>query len=128
MKPLAFLRAAALCCLPFSYALPAVAGPSAADLNRASVQIKSVQIQSDPTNATVTVNGTTVGRTPCLVDIAVNPEGQAIRPIVIRAQKLPAFAYEAERYFPGRERDGATNIVPTVLLFDLNVQRVVTVR
>jgi hypothetical protein len=104
------------------------AGPTALKEQGSGVITKAVTIVSAPNAASVSINGEYVGKTPCVVDVAVNSEGQCVRPLVIRAQKLPAFAYESERFFPGKEKDGNSNFVPAVLLFDLNVQRVVTLR
>ncbi len=105
-----------------------LAGPTVASDQTGKIVPKSVLIVSEPTGAAVSINGQRVGTTPCVVDLAVKANGQCVRPLLIRAEKLPAFAYEAERLFPGKEKDGASNYVPPVLRFDLNVQRVVTFR
>ncbi len=104
------------------------AGPTVPSHQAGNIIPKSVLIVSEPTGASVSINGQRVGTTPCVVDLAVKPDGQCVRPLLIRAEKLPAFAYEGERFFPGKEKDGTSNFVPSVLRFDLNVQRVVTLR
>jgi PEGA domain len=131
MKLVRTLKAKSLICLVLQAVLGTAcfAGSLTTDERTASsVSAKAVTIVSEPTAASVSINGAYVGKTPCVVNIAVNSDGQCTRPLDIRAQKYPVFTYQAERFFPGKEKDGANNLVPSVLLFDLNVQRVVTLR
>jgi hypothetical protein len=110
------------------YAGQSSTGSGASLVRSTGVAAKSVTILSEPTAASIFINDQFVGKTPCVVDVAVNSAGQCVKHLEIRAQKPPTVVYRQTRVFPGENEDGRLDNVPSVLYFDLFVQRVVTIR
>jgi hypothetical protein len=116
-------------CLAGERIVNTVSSPDAGKAeNMAGVRLKPVTVVSDPTDASIVINGKFVHKTPVVVEIPVDANGNSLKRLEIVAQKFPAEVYEQARIFPGVGEDGKMNHVPSVLYFDLNVQRVVTVK
>jgi hypothetical protein len=113
-----FLAAWALAC-------PAFAGTQVSDKNpvrlHSSVpfQLRTVLIDSRPIGSDILINGTLVGKTPMIVEIAVDSHGYAVHPIVVRAvAPLPTRNATIARYYPV-SLSSQPHQVPAEILFDL---------
>lgn len=94
----------------------------------ASVAVRPVTIVSQPTGCGIWLNGKYAGKTPLLVDVAVDPEGRCLKGLEVRAIRPPPFTVEEVRNFPAANVDGVTSFVPSVIWLDLYIQRVFVLR
>src|SRR5215475_1852388 len=118
-----FLAVLALAC-------PAFAANQSSDKNPVSshssvpLQLHTVLIASRPSGSDILINGTLVGKTPMIVAIAVDSEGYAVRPMVLRAvAPLPTRNATIERYYPISLNSRAIR-VPSEINFDLFIDQV----
>jgi PEGA domain len=113
-----FLAAWALAC-------PAFAGGQSSDKipvsSHSSIpyQLRTVLIDSRPIGSDILINGTLVGKTPLIVEIAVDSQGYAVRPMVLRGvAPLPNRNATIARYYPVSLSSQAVR-VPSEINFDL---------
>jgi hypothetical protein len=91
-------------------------------------ELRPVTIVSTPTGARVEINGEYVGRTPLLIDFAVDRFGRAIRDMEVRAIAPIPLITEEIRRFPAAGTDGDASRIPHFVDFDLNIQPVFVIR
>ena len=91
-------------------------------------ELQSITIVSTPTGARIVINGEYVGRTPLLVDFAVDKFGRAIRNMEVRAVAPIPFVNEEIKRFPAAGSDGDASRIPRFLDFDLNIHPVFVIR
>jgi hypothetical protein len=84
-----------------------------------AVEVRPVTIVSRPIGAKVQINGRYVGKTPLVVDFAVDSFGRSVRDIEVRAIAQTPGTVDDVRWFPGS--DGNASFIPSVLAFDLNI-------
>jgi PEGA domain len=118
----------------WAVACPAFAANQSSDKNpvssRSSVpyQLRTVLIDSRPIGSDILINGTLVGKTPMILEIAVDSQGYAVRPIVLRAvAPLPTRNALVERYLPVSV-SSRTLRVPSEINFDLFIDAVEVVK
>lgn len=91
-------------------------------------ELKPITIVSTPTGARIVINGDYVGRTPLLVDFAVNKFGRAVRNMEVRAVAPIPLVNEVIKRFPAAGNDGDASRIPSFLDFDLNIHPVFVIR
>ena len=91
-------------------------------------ELRAVTIVSTPRGARIEINGGYVGRTPLVVDFAVDRFGRALRDIQVKAVAPVPAVYEEVRRFPAAGTDGDASRIPRFVDFDLNVQPVFVIR
>jgi hypothetical protein len=118
----------------WALACPAFAGNQTSDKNPVSsqssvpYQLRTVLIDSRPVGSDILINGTQVGKTPMIVEIAVDSQGYAVRPIVVRAvAPLPDRNATIARYYPASFSSRSLR-VPSEINFDLFIGEVQVVK
>ena len=113
---------------------PAFAGNQTSDKNPVSshnsvpFQVRTVLIDSRPIGSDILINGTLVGKTPMVVEIAVDSNGYAVHPIVVRAvAPLPDRNATITRYYPVTVTSRPVR-VPSEINFDLFIGQVEVVK
>ena len=91
-------------------------------------ELRPTTIVSTPTGARIVINGDYVGKTPLLVDFAVDKFGRAVRDVEVRAVAPIPRVTEEIRRFPAAANDGDASRIPRFLDFDLNVHPVFVIR
>jgi hypothetical protein len=118
----------------WALACPAFAANQSSDKNpvsshsSVSYQLRTVLIDSRPIGSDILINGTLVGKTPMIVEIAVDSQGYAVRPMVLRAvAPLPDRNATIARYYPVSLNSRALR-VPSEINFDLFINAVEVVK
>ena len=91
-------------------------------------ELQPITIVSTPTGARIVINGDYVGRTPLLVDFAVDKFGRAVRNMEVRAVAPIPLVNEEIKRFPAPGNDGDASRIPRFLDFDLNIHPVFVIR
>jgi hypothetical protein len=119
----------------FLFACTCLAGVDSNPIQRREIrggisgsELRAVTIVSMPTGARIEINGGYVGRTPLVVDFAVDKFGRALRDIEVKALAPIPAVYEEIRRFPAAGTDGDASRIPHFVDFDLNVHPVFVIR